>query len=43
MEPHQKPAAAAAHTRHPIQEDRAPRWAYQQDSGFDRRFFGYAD
>jgi hypothetical protein len=48
---HSKSAASTAHARRLIQEDRARRWAYQQDQGqdqgqdhgFDRRFLGYAD
>ncbi len=39
----QKPAPSAAHARRLLQEDRTHRWAYQQDTGFDRRFLGYAD
>jgi hypothetical protein len=38
-----KPAAAAAHARRLIHEERARRWAYQQDSNFESRFLGYAD
>jgi hypothetical protein len=36
-----KPSAAQA--RRLIQEERARRWAYQQDSSFKSRFLGYAD
>jgi hypothetical protein len=38
-----KPAAAAAQARRLIHEERARRWAYQQDSNFESRFLGYAD
>jgi predicted lipid-binding transport protein (Tim44 family) len=38
-----KPAAAAAQARRLIHEERARRWAYQQDSSFKSRFLGYAD
>ena len=49
-----KPAGAAdpvrrtstlrgASLRHLVQEERARRWAYQQDSEFQARFLGYAD
>jgi hypothetical protein len=40
---HRKPAASTAQARHLIQEERARRWAYQQDSSFESRFLGYAD
>jgi hypothetical protein len=40
---HRKPAAATAQARQLIQEERARRWAYQQDSSFESRFLGYAD
>jgi hypothetical protein len=36
-----KPALAQA--RRLLQEDKARRWAYQQDADFDTRFLGYAD
>jgi hypothetical protein len=41
----QQHKAAAPHTqaRRLIQEERARRWAYQQDSSFESRFLGYAD
>ena len=32
-----------ASLRHLVQEERARRWAYQQDSQFQARFLGYAD
>ncbi|HET8920193.1 MAG TPA: hypothetical protein VFN27_11005 [Xanthobacteraceae bacterium] len=38
-----KSAAAAAQARRLIHEERARRWAYQQDSNFESRFLGYAD
>jgi len=38
-----KPAASATQARRLIQEERARRWAYQQDSSFKSRFLGYAD
>jgi hypothetical protein len=38
-----KPAASAAQARRLIEEERARRWAYQQDSNFKSRFLGYAD
>jgi hypothetical protein len=40
---HRKPAASTAQARQLIQEERARRWAYQQDSSFESRFLGYAD
>jgi hypothetical protein len=40
---HRKPAASTAQARQLIQEKRARRWAYQQDSSFESRFLGYAD
>lgn len=52
---HRKTAPASAQARHLIQEERARRWAYQQDtsqssgqssthdSSFESRFLGYAD
>jgi hypothetical protein len=40
---HGKHAASAAQARRLIQEERARRWAYQQDSSFESRFLGYAD
>jgi len=39
---HGKYAASAAQARR-FQEERGRRWAYQQDSSFERRFLGYAD
>ena len=39
---HGKYAASAAQARR-LQEERGRRWAYQQDSSFERRFLGYAD
>jgi len=39
---HGKDAASAAEARR-FQEERGRRWAYQQDSSFERRFLGYAD
>ena len=39
---HGKHAASAAQARR-LQEERGRRWAYQQDSSFERRFLGYAD
>ena len=38
-----KHARSAAQARRLIQEGRARRWAYQQDSSFEGRFLGYAD
>ena len=38
-----KPAASVTQARRLIQEERARRWAYQQDSTFNSRFLGYAD
>jgi hypothetical protein len=38
-----KHARSAAQARRLIQEGRANRWAYQQDSSFESRFLGYAD
>ena len=35
--------ASTAHARRTIEEERAHRWAYQQDSDFEKRFLGYAD
>lgn len=40
---HRKPAVSTAQARQLIQEKRARRWAYQQDSSFESRFLGYAD
>jgi hypothetical protein len=52
---HRKPAGASAQARRVLQEERARRWAYQQDSNqisnqgsgrdssFQSRFLGYAD
>lgn len=42
-DPQRKRAASAAQARRLIQEERARRWAYQQDSSFESRFLGYAD
>lgn len=36
-------AARAQKMRRFVQEERARRWAYQQDPDFDARFLGYAD
>jgi hypothetical protein len=38
-----KASASAARLRRLVQEERARRWAYQQDSSFESRFLGYAD
>ena len=38
-----KPAASVTQARRLMQEERARRWAYQQDSSFKSRFLGYAD
>lgn len=35
--------ASAARSRRLVQEERARRWAYQQDPSFESRFLGYAD
>ena len=35
--------ARAQLSRRLVQEDRARRWAYQQDPSFETRFLGYAD
>lgn len=40
---HRKGVASAAQLRRLVQEERAHRWAYQQDSTFESRFLGYAD
>jgi len=40
---HNRTGISAAQTRRLIQEERARRWAYQQDSGFEGLFLGYAD
>ena len=44
---HRKAIASAAKLRRLVQEERARRWAYQQDSrqdtSFQSRFLGYAD
>lgn len=42
-DPQRKHAASAAQARRLIQEERARRWAYQQNSSFESRFVGYAD
>lgn len=39
----QKPSISRSQLRRLVQEERAKRWAYQQDSNFDNRFLGYAD
>ena len=39
----QKRQQLAAHLRRLAQEERARRWAYQQDPDFEARFLGYAD
>jgi hypothetical protein len=39
----QKARMPRAEARRLVQEERARRWAYQQDSNFDSRFLGYAD
>jgi len=39
----QKPRLSAAQLRQMLQEERARRWAYQQDPGFEARFLGYVD
>ena len=41
--PQRKRAASGAQARRLIQEERARRWAYQQDSSFESRFLGYTD
>ncbi len=38
-----KHAASVAQARRLIQEERARRWAYQQEPNFEGRFLGYAD
>jgi hypothetical protein len=38
-----KSAASTAQARRSIQEQRARRWAYQQDSTFATRFLGYSE
>ena len=38
-----KASASTARLRRMVQEERARRWAYQQDSSFESRFLGYAD
>jgi hypothetical protein len=38
-----KASASAARLRRLVQEERARRWAYEQDSSFESRFLGYAD
>jgi hypothetical protein len=43
---HQRSATAAAKSRRLAQEERARRWAYQEDAkepSFESRFLGYAD
>jgi hypothetical protein len=39
----QKVQASRAQARRLVQEERARRWAYEQDSDFESRFLGYAD
>jgi hypothetical protein len=39
----QKAQSARAQLRQMLQEERAKRWAYQQDPGFEARFLGYVD
>ncbi len=39
----QKVQASRAQARRLVQEERARRWAYEQDSNFESRFLGYAD
>jgi hypothetical protein len=39
----QKPQTIRANARRLVQEERARRWAYQQDQGFESRFLSYAD
>lgn len=39
----QKTKRAVAQVQRSIQEQRARRWAYQQDPDFESRFLGYAD
>jgi hypothetical protein len=41
--PLQVQAMRAQYVRRIIQEERAKRWAYQQDPSFENRFLGYAD
>jgi hypothetical protein len=41
--PLQVQAMRAQYLRRIAQEERARRWAYQQDSSFENRFLGYAD
>ncbi len=36
-------ASRAQYLRRMVQEERARRWAYQQDPDFEARFLGYAD
>src|SRR5690242_7381706 len=38
-----KTGTATARALRQMEEDRARRWAYQQDSSFERRFLGYAE
>lgn len=42
-DPRRNRAASAAQARRLIQDERARRWAYQQDSSFESRFLGYAN
>lgn len=46
-DPHRTATASAARLRRLVQEERARRWAFQQDSrqdsSFESRFLGYAD
>jgi hypothetical protein len=41
--PMQVQAMRTQYLRRIIQEERAKRWAYQQDPSFENRFLGYAD
>jgi hypothetical protein len=38
-----KTGTSTAQAQRLMEEDRARRWAYQQDSSFERRFLGYAE
>jgi hypothetical protein len=39
----QKPQMTRANLRRMVQVERARRWAFQQDQGFETRFLSYAD
>jgi hypothetical protein len=39
----QRPLVTRAHLRRLVREERAKRWAYQQDQDFESRFLSYAD